>query len=311
VGGGNGGVDSGGAPNAGSGSGASDGAGAGSGSSGTSGTSGSGGAGGNASAGGGSGGGGALGGADGDVMNADFEGATVGPYSEAMVEADFGVKPPWNDGLDEGRAAIVAEGENQFLRVTYVAAKFGPGEGGVQFKLPFGKSYDELFFAYRVRFGAGFTFVKGGKLPGLVGGSSPTGCSPKPDGFSARNMWRAGGALVQYVYWPNQPDTCGDDLPYALDGQPRLLTPGTWQTIEHRVKISSPGAADGALEAWVDGTRCLSDTARLWRAADASYAIDTLYFSTFFGGSDETWAPSAAQIADFDDFIVSTRPISH
>lgn len=245
-----------------------------------------------------------------DLLHVTFDGATPGVYTASAVAADFGVAPPWNDGLDEGRATIVEEDSNKFLRVTYPALQFGPGNGGVQFKVTLG-SHEELFFSYRVRFGAGFEFVKGGKLPGLVGGTAPTGCSPDPDGFSARNMWRSGGAVVQYVYYPTQPNSCGDDLGYMRGGSAALFVPGTWHTVEHRIAMNTPGVADGVIEAWLDGELVLRDTARLWRNAGATFAIDTLYFSTFFGGSDSTWAPSTPQTVDFDDLIVADGPISH
>ena len=245
-----------------------------------------------------------------ELLHATFTAAAPGTYAEEAVQADFNGAPTWNDGLDEGRASIVEEGDERFLRVTYPANQYGPANGGVQFKVPLGGSYEELFFAYRVRFGAGFSFMKGGKLPGLVGGSSPTGCSPDPDGFSARNMWRGGGDIVQYVYWPEQPNTCGDDLDYEAGGNARAFEPGQWHTVEHRVRMNTVGNQDGVLEGWVDGELSLSDDGRLWRSDD-SFAIDTLYFSTFFGGSDNSWAPASAQTIDFDDLIVSTAPISH
>jgi hypothetical protein len=222
------------------------------------------------------------------------------------VAADFGAAPAWNNGLDQGRATIVEEASNRFLRVNYPAGQFGPSAGGVQFKVPLGMSYEELYFSYRVRFAANFNFVQGGKLPGLVGGSSPTGCSPKKDGFSARNMWRSGGALVQYVYWPDQPKTCGDDLPYLMQNNAFTFQKGVWHRITHRVKMNSAGTADGILQAWVDGTSVLSDSARLWRGVGSTYGIDSLYFSTFFGGGDSSWAPPSEQSADFDDLVVST-----
>lgn len=255
--------------------------------------------------------GGTNGGQRNEIVHADFESATPGPYSQAAVAADFRATPSWNDGLDEGRAVITAEGGNQFLHITYPANQYGPAQGGVQFKVPFGKSYDELYFSYRVRFAAGFEFVKGGKLPGLIGGTAPTGCSPDPDGFSARNMWRTGGVAVQYVYYPTQPNTCGDDLVYQSGGNPKLFTPGVWQTVEHRIVMNTPGQADGILEAWVDGELVFRDTNRVWRNAGATFGIDALYFSTFFGGSDASWAPSTDQVIDFDDLIVADGPISH
>ena len=36
-------------------------------------------------------------------------------------------------------------------------------------------------------------------------------------------------------------------------------------------------------------------------------AIDIFAFSTFFGGSDPTWAPSKDEQITFDQFIIATR----
>jgi len=244
------------------------------------------------------------------LMNAHFTAAELGAYARDEVAADFGAAPAWDDGLGEGRATIEAEADNRFLRVTFPADVFGPANGGVQFIVTLAESHEELFFAYRVRFQAGFGFNRGGKLPGLVGGTSPTGCQPEETGFSARNMWRMGGAIVQYVYWPDQPNTCGDDLDYEADGEPLSFTPGTWQTVEHRIKMNTPGQSDGVMQAWIDGQLYLDDSARQWRKVE-SFAIDALYFSTFFGGSTQDWASPMQQSVDFDDLIVSSVPIAH
>lgn len=53
--------------------------------------------------------------------------------------------------------------------------------------------------SYSVWFPANFSFVQGGKLPGLRGGSDTSGCSGgnQTNGtscFSTRLMWRSGGA---------------------------------------------------------------------------------------------------------------------
>lgn len=246
-----------------------------------------------------------------ELFRADFQSAGLGVYAEEDVEADFGAAPTWNDGLDEGRATIVAEGTQRFLRVTYPAGQFGPGNGGVQFMVALGGPHEELFFSYRVRFSEGFDFVKGGKLPGLVGGSSPTGCAPKTDGFSARNMWRSGGSAVQYVYYPDQPNNCGDDIAYRTEGAAVAFAPGTWHTVEHRLVMNTPGESDGLLEAWVDGELVVQRLDMAWRGAGANFGIDRLYFSTFFGGGDSSWAPATAQVIDFDDLVAADGAITH
>jgi hypothetical protein len=242
-------------------------------------------------------------------MRVDFEADAVGIYTEDMVAADFGVAPPWNDGLDEGRATIVDESGDRFLRVTYPAAEYGPGDGGVQFQIALPSAYGELYLSYRVRFAEGFEFVKGGKLPGLVGGSAPTGCVDDTDGFSARMMWRTAGAAVQYMYFPEKLNDCGDDYAYTTDGVALHFLPGTWHTVEHRIVMNAPGEHDGVVQAWFDGALAVDEQAFLLRLVDGTYEIDALYFSTFFGGGDSSWAPAAAQIVDFDDIVISTAAI--
>jgi hypothetical protein len=49
----------------------------------------------------------------------------------------------------------------------------------------------------------------------------------------------------------------------------------------------------------------------LYRLSDGTYSIDALYFSTFFGGDDATWAPTKDETVDFDDFVICTGPITH
>lgn len=280
--------------------------------------------GGSSSAGGGSPGSGGANTGDGDgdgistgtiVLHATFDEAIVGAYGQDAVEQDFGATPSWNDGLDEGRATIEEEANTKFLRVTYPAGQYGPGLGGVQFTIPLGASYTELFLAYRVRFGSGFEWVKGGKLPGLVGGTAPTGCLAKDDpdslsGFSARMMWRAGGLPVQYLYFPERISECGDDYDYLVGGISAAFSPGTWHTVQHRIVMNDPGMPNGIMQAWFDGQLAVDEQSFLWRAEGYEYEVDALYFSTFFGGGDDSWAPSTDQTIDYDDFVIATGPIS-
>ncbi len=194
------------------------------------------------------------------LFDVDFQERTIGTYTQEMVEEDFGFAVTWNDGLDEGRVSIVEEAEDKFLRVTYPGGSYGPADAGVQFKVPFDRAYQELYFRYRVRFRADFDFVKGGKLPGLIGGSAPTGCSPAPDGFSARNMWRAGGQAVQYVYHPPQAESCGDDLDYRDGGMNVVFAAGIWHTVIHRIVMNDKGSTNVSCKpGW---TECSSSTIR-------------------------------------------------
>jgi hypothetical protein len=227
----------------------------------------------------------------------------------AMVAEDFGGTPTWNNGLDEGRATIVEERGARFLRVTYPAGQFGPSDAGVQFVVPLAQGHDEVFLSYRVRFGEGFQFVKGGKLPGMVGGTRPTGClkdlSEVEGGFSARMMWRRNGAVVQLMYTSALANLCGDDFPYTVGGRAGSFVPGEWQQVRHRLRMNTPGQSDGVVQAWLDGSLALDRHDVAFRGSAYNFLVDAIYFSTFFGGSDATWAPTSDQTVDYDDFVIS------
>jgi hypothetical protein len=68
----------------------------------------------------------------------------------------------------------------------------------------------EVLFSYSIYFQDGFQFVKGGKLPGLYGGTSldnAKSCSggrqdSRDSCFSARLMWRTNGMGEIYNYYP-------------------------------------------------------------------------------------------------------------
>jgi hypothetical protein len=59
---------------------------------------------------------------------------------------------------------------------------------------------------------------------------------------------------------------------------------------------------------WVDGTQTFSEEGMRYRTV-ADLRIDGIFFSTFYGGADPSWAPSTDQHADFAGFAVSDQPI--
>ena len=242
-----------------------------------------------------------------EIFRNNFDDDSFGVYADVADWND----PVWANGLDEGRAEIVEDRQieaNRFLRIHYPEGGFGPQASGAQWKASLRGSHEELYLSYRVRFGEGFEFVRGGKLPGLIGGTAPTGCREDQNGFSARGMWRAQGTSYQYVYWPGKPERCGDNYMYELESEPFVFEPGVWHRIEHHIKMNTPGFEDGLLEASVDGQIVLYVDDFLYRVSGQSYGIDGLYFSTFFGGSSSSWAPTRNEEIDFDEFIICTGP---
>lgn len=152
---------------------------------------------------------------------------------------------------------------------------------------------------YEVKFDSGFDFGRGGKLPGLYGGDPGSESGGHHDGnaFSTRYMWRnhpSDGAGEVYFYAPDG-SGYGDDIGLGAWNWP---ADGKWHTIEQEVD-----RAAGTVTVWLDGRQVLaqSDVDGL-----DSIPFRGILFSTFFGGSDDTWGPEKAEHAYFADFRLAT-----
>jgi hypothetical protein len=242
---------------------------------------------------------------------ADFDVSPLGVYTIQQLQEEWRF-PPWANGVAEGRVTVV-DGLEAFsgrsLRVFYPSGSLGPHEGGAQWMLELGSSYEELYCSYRVKFGEGFDFVLGGKLPGLVGGKANTGGN-RPngrDGWSARLAWRAAGRVAQYVYHPDQPGVYGEDFEWDVGGA-RMFIAGEWVTVEQRILMNEPGHRGGVIEGWWSGELALRRQGLRFRDVDG-FAIDAFYFSTFFGGNSDDRASKKDEYVYFDNFVISTGRI--
>jgi len=234
-------------------------------------------------------------------------------YLDSMLKSDFSA----GTRFENNHASIVWDplGAGKVLQATYATKQYG-GSSGTQWKYDLGGQYADVYVSYRVRFhqegNQSFDFVRGGKLPGLCGGAGfnesgncPTGCTSAPLGFSARSMWRSEGELVQYLYYPDKKEPCGDDFGYTQNNQPLMAQSGRWYTVRHHVRMNDVGSANGLIEAWVDGAQVLSKKDMVWRK-DARVFVNTFYFSTFFGGNSSVWAPTSKdEKIQFDDIVIS------
>ena len=117
------------------------------------------------------------------IFENNFDDDPTGLYTRANLNADWN-SPSSEDGITERRVSIV-DGADAFsgnsLAVEYPAGQHRPQETGGQWRMQLGGSYNEVFCEYRVKFGEGFDFVRGGKLPGLNGGVGNVG-GDRPDG---------------------------------------------------------------------------------------------------------------------------------
>jgi hypothetical protein len=183
--------------------------------------------------------------------------------------------------------------------------------------------YEELYFAYDFYMTPERLWSKGQKLPGLMGGDwaagsggSEGGSPDGTNGFSARLMmfstraypYRGDGALAQYTYYTEkaQKPLWYDDGP---SGQINLEH-GKWYTIETYIKLNTPGKENGKMHAWVDGEMVLNRNNIKWRTVD-SLKLDGVFFAFGYGGGSSSWAAPEDQYNYFDNWILSTQPISH
>ena len=233
----------------------------------------------------------------------DFDGTQPGAYTKDRARGDW-------PGLRWGhfdRTAIVAganalgAGNGRSLKVFYPKGQVGSARSGCQFQVGL-TPRPEYFLDYRVRFGPAdknrWDFGRGGKLPGLAGGTANTGGKkPTGDGWSARYMWKS-GKLVVYLYHLGQKGTNGDTLSLS-----QSLVVGKWYRLTQRVRVNNDSAADGVLQVWVDGKLKLDRRDIRFRKGNLA-PVDVFYFSTFFGGSSKSWAPKIDSEAYFDQFLI-------
>lgn len=212
---------------------------------------------------------------------------------------------------------VVKEERGQFpvfLRASYPAGSASPTVtkatnapvGGGQFYADLGiEPRDRMHLRYYVRFAKDFNFVKGGKLPGLFGGTVGTG-GQIPDGkngFTTRLMWRKNGAGEVYAYTPNSVEH-GTSLGR---GRWRFI-PGRWHLIEQKLVLNEPGKSNGSILLWIDEKEVLNQESLTFRTV-STLQIQGILFSTFYGGDDSTWATPNDTYADFAAFAVSEQYI--
>ncbi|MFA6432353.1 MAG: polysaccharide lyase [Candidatus Paceibacterota bacterium] len=236
-------------------------------------------------------------------MNISFGAQIPGPYTEDLLKKQW---PGVTNIKGIERCQIVEIDGEKALQVTFVKGKLGTTDGGASWRYRFEKSFDEFTVEYKVMMAKDFRYVRGGKLPGLCGGSNPRGGTANisaVNGFSARIMWRELGALEQYIYYANQDPKKkhGTDLYWKQkDGMPACIIPGQWYTFKTYIKMNTVSKADGKMISWLNGEEVLNVDLALRN--DPALGIDSFQFVTYFGGNDETWYPEKDEKIYFKDF---------
>ncbi|CAE6517955.1 unnamed protein product [Rhizoctonia solani] len=205
-------------------------------------------------------------------------------------------------------ASVYAE---PVLQVTYPAGSYSNHSGGgAQFIQLWNttSNLQSMILSYEVAFDANFDFVKGGKLPGLRGGPEVLGCSggKQPTGsdcFSTRVMWRTSGNGEVYAYirpvngiCDSSLVRCNDDFGISVNRGSFAFQAGTWSRITMLVRLNSPNnVANGQLQLFYNDLLAISYNDIQYRNSDKINSISGLFFSTFFGGEDSSWASPKEQ----------------
>jgi hypothetical protein len=185
--------------------------------------------------------------------------------------------------------------------VRYPAGSINPASlaapvGGAGFLLSRGAERAHACLSYEIRFPQGFQFALGGKLPGMYGGQAPAGgeAVAEGEGFSARFMWRRGGAGEIYLYQAGRTTPFGESIGRGA----WFFHPGKWQRLNQEIMANSVGKQDGVIRAWLDGQLVVEHTGLNIRDRP-DLGVAGLMFSTFFGGHDANWASPSDQAAEF------------
>lgn len=162
---------------------------------------------------------------------------------------------------------------------------------------------DQYYLDYTVKFRSPFDWhgdPRGGKLPGLAGGTGTGGCrNIEPDGWSARQVWHKGGEARLYLYHQDRGTGCGDPTTWKNpNGSTFTFQQDRVYRITQRVKVNTPNQPNGEDQVWVDGVQvAYRNNIRFRGAVDPSVArVSMLKYHSYFGGK----APFAP---DYDSYI--------
>lgn len=214
-------------------------------------------------------------------------------------------------------------GSAKVMTLNFPKGKYASQSGGQFYKdVSMG---DSGTLEYEVYFPSGFSWTKGGKLPGLYAGSKAcSGSKVLPNGqncISTRLMWREGGVGEVYMYLPfkeNQDSFCkqcayptgskcsalsGADYCAWSRGSFRFNA-GQWNRVRQTVKLNTPGKQDGTFELYINGKKVAAHSGVVYRTT-SSMKLNGMLFSSFFGGDSSTYAPRSDQKLHFQNIKIN------
>ncbi|KAK3836125.1 MAG: hypothetical protein J3R72DRAFT_371553 [Linnemannia gamsii] len=219
-----------------------------------------------------------------------------------------------------------ADAEGTVLQLNYpkgsYAPSIGPVTGGTHFYAkPFGDKtpFSKMLVSYDVAFPAGFNWVLAGKLPGIYGGTPYDGCSGGVQSTGAncltmRMMWRQNGVGEVYAYVPADPKSsfcrdsqvlCNDQYGKSIGRGQVYFEPGVWTRLDMVMELNEPaGNSNGTLQVYQNGNLAIHMNNIPYRSS-GMVGFQGLLISSFFGGSDPTYATPVDQSVYFRNVQLS------
>lgn len=114
-------------------------------------------------------------------------------------------------------------------------------------------------------------------------------------------------SLLAYAYLPpgaknfcsEQYITCNSDYGTSIGRGSITFVTGKWTTVWLYVALNTVGTRNGVVSLYVNGAQAFYVDDLELRASSAINSIGGLYFSTFFGGFDASWASPSTQYTYF------------
>ncbi|KAF8313478.1 hypothetical protein DL93DRAFT_1175451 [Clavulina sp. PMI_390] len=180
------------------------------------------------------------------------------------------------------------------LSVTYPAAMYGNNDG-TRFSTYFNDSsagFGTMQISYQVGFPADYQFVKGGKLPGLRGGTPLNGCdggSNSSTCFSVRLMWRTKAEGEAYGYLQGPSSLCDNEKNVICESTGSGISfgrgsfsfvAGTWNQVDMVVGLNNPVTSkNGYIATYYNGALAINQTGLLLRSSSSVQNIQGMFFS--------------------------------
>lgn len=224
--------------------------------------------------------------------------------------------PPWNARhMSDLSLVRLWEAPHDALQVRFPAGSSTPSSGrrgGVNLAgTPACLPARDCLLQFDFKTAPDFDWTRGGKLGGglKIGQGAATGYRHSTTAASARVTWGPEGSIMFYAYTMEgtQQDPgytqvaklgggCGDHL----FPQTFRVQRGAWNSVQLRVRLNTPGRADGVAGLGVNGQYREFDS-MVWRSS-ADSLITEVMLVTFFGGS---WSTPIDTSIDFANFSIT------